>query len=117
MTTDDRQIRIDGARALLDFCEANPDIKLPFEITTSTGWTTFAYSPESFEAFVKAAVDPTVSREDKVLYATQMFGPITLRARVDLDEIEVPDRWAIKKMVEVPELDLNKVVLAAKAGA
>lgn len=114
---DDRQIRIDSARAVLDFFEANPAVKLPFELGSTEYWSIYNFNPDAFTAFLRAAQDPRVQVQDGKILATQAFGSMRVECKIDPLEINVPAEWTIKKTVEVPEIDTNKIILAAKAGA
>lgn len=119
MNAADRQKRIDSARAILDFCEQHPDIKLPFDIANNRTWTIYTYSPESFTAFAAAVPSPRIVLEenDGVIYATQSFGDMELKARVDISEIEVPVEWTAPNTVVQRVIDTNLIALAINPGA
>lgn len=92
MDNKERSERINAMRAMLDFVEANPGMKLPYDLGLSSGWAIYTYDLQAFLKCVEAfGVTPTIKDDDAVV-GTQ-FGPFKLQARLQLTELDEPERF------------------------
>lgn len=114
MNAEERQQRIDGVRGIMDFYEANPEVRLPFYLANEMEWTIYMHSPEAFAAFAESAPDPKIVLDEieNIVFAKQSFGPMTLQARVDIKEIDVPEEWTAPEMVAARKVSQYKIARA-----
>jgi hypothetical protein len=92
MKNEERIERINAMRAMLDFVEANPDMRMPYDLHLSSGWSIYTHDLEAFLGCVEAfGVAPTI--EDGNAIVAKHFGPFRVRASFTLDELDEPERF------------------------
>jgi len=96
MDNKERIEKINTVRAICDLLEANPGVKLPFEIGLTTGWGIYTHSVDEFLQAVAAMADPAIRFDDKqtALVAEQPIGRLTLRVSIQEDLINEPDKFS-----------------------
>jgi len=92
MDNEKRIERINAMRAMLDFVEANPGMKLPYDLDLSSGWSIYTHDLPAFLKCVEAFGTAPTIRDDSAVVDMQ-FGPFKLRAWLKLTEIDEPERF------------------------
>lgn len=105
-----RQERINDVRKMLDFLEANPEVKLPRSMDRFAIWffgekNTFLESVKHFGTCEKPIVD-------KELHVTKTFGGVKLVAEVNRDAVCV--KKSVKRLVEVDQWDCQPLLSKAE---
>lgn len=85
-----RQGRINAARAILDFLEANPTVKLPFNIGSEDFWGIYNLERDEAISLLKALPADgleTANGNDNDVIITRRFGALGIRGYVPLNNI------------------------------
>jgi hypothetical protein len=106
----ERQEKIDGVRQMLDFLEANPEVKLPRSFDRFAIWF-FGEKDEFLEA-VKHFGSCEKSVVEKELHVTKSFGCVKLVAEVNRDAVCV--KKTVKRLVDVDEYDCQPLLSASE---
>ncbi len=99
MNNEERIERINTVRSICDLLEANPEVKLPFEVGLSSNWGIYTHSVDQFLHVVAAMTDPVIRLDDKQesIVAEQSIGHLTLRAAIQTNLISEPEKFSISR--------------------
>lgn len=114
-----RQQKIDAVREICNLLEANPAMRLPFEIGVKDNWTVYARHMDEFLAALGPLPDPAVAPAGygTKLEAVHRFGGtsgLALNVEVAAGKVSAETPFATPKPVTAYDWDVDAIVKAAR---